>query len=131
MFVTCRSVLLLGALFVVSVQFAFPPQPAAAQETVTSDAHEPSFVRSTRWTYGWLPPLRLRWVAPVSEAVSISEMVSDGRWFEHDENDEPKGEHMAPWAARTVEPTRLPCGFEPGGGADCRAAMTVVLVELP
>jgi hypothetical protein len=59
------------------------------------------------------------------------EMARDGRWFEHDENDESKTAREAPWADRLVDPTILPCRFEPGGGADCRAATTVMLGELP
>lgn len=127
-------------LFSVSLVIALAAAPAVAQDGAEAPATE--LERSTtastapqRARRAWLPPLRLRSIASVSDVAAdpaaAGPGASDPRWFERGEEADAPADTRALWIERLVAPAIIPCATEPGGGIDCSATTTVVVAAVP
>jgi hypothetical protein len=119
-----------------SLLFALGAAPAAAQDASERSAElrrAPDATSSHRARRGWLPPLRLRSLAPVSDVASADDgpLASDPRWFERHDDTKGAAHARAPWLDDLVAPPPQPCATEPGGGIDCSTTTTVALTEIP
>lgn len=124
MSVTNRRLFALAASLSMVVALAAPPAHAQDSSEGVGEATEP-LRAPQRARRGWLPALRLRWIAPVSDAALEA---SEGEREEARATRE-RVEPRPPWRERSVAPSVVPCASEPGGGADCAGAVTVVLTS--